>query len=121
MAEKACRQEEERTREAAERARRTLREGREFLQRSLEQRRTQGERERQRERGERERRVKAALSLKKNIESSEVSSLYILPFHWYVINYTARAGYRHIAFNVIPLSYLRLSKSHRKNGLNVAT
>ena len=76
MEESSRRLEETRTREAIERARQTMRDGQAFLQKTLEQRRAREQEERERERGESERRLTAVLSLKRNIENSEVSFLH---------------------------------------------
>ena len=71
--ESSRRLEETSTREAVERARQTMRDGQAFLQKTLEQRRAKEQEETERERGESERRLTAVLSLKRNIENSEVS------------------------------------------------
>ena len=73
MAESSRRLEETRRKEAVERAQQTLREGQTFLQKTLETRRAKEQEEREREREKSNQRVRAVLSLKKNIESSEVS------------------------------------------------
>ena len=59
--------------EMIEKARQAQEDGRAFLRKTMERRRQEEAKEEMQQRQQLERRVKAALSLKRNLESSEVS------------------------------------------------